>query len=256
MTPPFSEPEAPLYHTDLAQTPLPDLLVKVHRYKVPGRIECRRGDVLKRVYLDHGSIIFATTNQIAESLGDRLLNEGRITRDQYDESLRRVRESGKRHGVTLVEMALLSADELFAAVRDQIEEIVWSIFSWDSASVTFTPGREKHLEFVKVDIAVPQAIMRGVRRMPDARGLLARMGNRTTLFERTKGAIEGLTVAADEEALLGAANGKTPLPDLVNTPPNRPADNARILYGLFALGLIAPKDRVKVRVKSNRTAGE
>jgi len=117
LTPPSSASEAPLYQTDLSQTPLPDLLVKIYRYKAPGRIECRRGDVIKRIYLDRGNIIFATTNQIAESLGDRLLNAGRITREQYDESLRRVRASGKRHGVTLVEMGLLAAGELFAELR-------------------------------------------------------------------------------------------------------------------------------------------
>jgi len=122
-----SAPEAQPYHTDLAQTPLPDLLVKIHRYKAPGRIECRRGDMIKRIYLAHSSIILAKTNQIAESLGDRFLTAGRITREQYHDSLRRVRESGKRHGVTLVEMDLLTPDELFTAVREQIEAIIMSL---------------------------------------------------------------------------------------------------------------------------------
>jgi hypothetical protein len=257
VTPPLSsEPDAPVFQTDLSQTPLPDIFVKIHRYKVPGRIECRRGEMVKRVYFDGGAIIFATTNQIAESLGDRLLAQERITREQYNESLRFVRQDGKRHGVTLVEMGLLTPDELFAAVRDQIEEILWSIFAWDFAYVTFTPGREKHLEFVKVDIPVPQAVMRGVRGMPDPRALLARMGTRTTLLERARDRSGDVVLSGEEAGLLNAANGKVPLSDLVNTPPNSAADNARILYGLFALGLVAPKERVKVQVKSGRAAEE
>ena len=60
--------------------PLAEVLVKIHRYRAPGRVDCRRGDEVKRIYLDHGQIIFATTNQLAESLGDKLLREGRITR--------------------------------------------------------------------------------------------------------------------------------------------------------------------------------
>lgn len=256
MTRSSSESETPLYQTDLSQTPLPDLLVKIHRYKAPGRIECRRGEMVKRIYFDHGSIIFATTNQIAESLGDRLLNSGRITRDQYDDTLRLVRQTGKRHGVTLVETNALTPDQLFWAVRGQIEEIVWSIFAWDFATVTFTPGHDKHLEFVKVDIGVPQAVMRGVRRMPDPRALLARMGTRTTLLARTKEQVEGLTLTADEEALVAAANGKTPLPDLVNAGPNPAVDNVRVLYGLFVLGLVAPKERVRVQLKSSRAGHE
>ena len=90
-------PAASLYHTDLAQTPLPEILVTIHRYKAPGVVECRRGDVIKRVYLGRGQIIFAATNQIAESLGDKLLVAGRITREQYADSLVRVRETGGEH---------------------------------------------------------------------------------------------------------------------------------------------------------------
>ncbi len=255
MTPFGSEQEAPLYQTDLGQTPLPDILVKIHRYKAPGRIECRRGEMIKRIYLDDGHIIFASTNQIVESLGDRLLHQDRITRDQYNESLRVVRDTNKRHGVTLVEMNLLTAEELFAAVRDQIEDILWSIFAWDFAHVTFTPGRERHLEFVKVQIPVPQAVMCGVRRMPDPRALLARMGTRTTLLERSKEKND-VPLTAEEEGVLNAATGRVPLSELVNVRPNTPADNARILYGLFALGLVVPKERVKVQVKSSRSAQE
>jgi len=71
------EPAAPLYQTEIAQTPLAEVLVKIHRYRAPGRVDCKRGDEVKRIYLDHGQIIFATTNQIGESLGDKLLREGR-----------------------------------------------------------------------------------------------------------------------------------------------------------------------------------
>jgi hypothetical protein len=249
VSPVQSDPEVPFFQTDLSQTPLPDLLVKIHRYKAPGSIECRRGEMVKRIYLEHGSIIFATTNQVAESLGDRLLVTGRLTKSSYYESLRHVRETGKRHGVALVEMNLLSAEELFTAVREQIQAIVWSIFEWDFATVTFKPGKERHLEFVKVDVPVPRAILTGIRRVPDARALLARIGTRTTLLERSKDAID-IELLPDEQALVDAANGKTPLADLVNTAPGTPADNARLLYALHVLGILTPKSRVKVQLKS------
>ena len=104
MAPFTPEPASPLYQTDIAQTPLPEVLVKIHKYRAPGRLDCRRGEEVKRIYLERGDIIFATTNQIAESLGDMLLRTGHISREQYDESLLRVRQTGKRHGTVLVEM--------------------------------------------------------------------------------------------------------------------------------------------------------
>ena len=252
---PFGDPShqssAPIYQTDLAHTPLPEILVTIHRYKAPGAIDCRRGDETKRIFLDHGRIIFATTNQLTESLGDRLVREGRITQAQYDESLTRMKITGKRHGITLVEMQMLTAEELFVLVRDQIQAIIDSVFAWTTGTIAFTPGRDKALEFVKVDISVPDAIVRGVRLIPDAKGLVARLGTKTTFFDRTHATIEDSHLSADEAHLLDAVDGRHALGDLVMTPPLTPGENARILYAFSALGMIAPCDPrgVKVQVK-------
>jgi hypothetical protein len=233
--------------------PLAEVLVKIHRYRAPGRVDCKRGDEIKRIYLDHGQIVFATTNQLAESLGDKLLRENRITRSQYEESVARARETRNRHGATLVEMNALSPEELFTAVRDQIEEIIWPIFGWDSGTVSFTAGRDKRLEFIKVNIPVPMAILHGVRRVADARALVARLGTKTTLFGRSAGHTEGLVLDADEQELLDAVDGRKVLYELVNTPRLPSADNARVLYAFFALGLIVPREprQIKVQLKTD-----
>jgi hypothetical protein len=251
---PFTpEPSSPLYQTDIAQTPLPEVLVKIHKYRAPGRLDCRRGDEVKRIYLERGDIIFATTNQIVESLGDVLLNGGHITREQYDESLRRVRQTGKRHGTVLVEMRILSSEELFNAVRDHIQGILWSVFAWDFGNVGFTPGRDKRLEFTKVEIPIPQAVMQGVRHMPDARGIVARLGSKSTLFAQTGVQVSGLTLRPEEQTLLDAVDGRIVLYELVNTPPLSAADNARVLYALMCLGLIEPREprQIKVQVRTD-----
>jgi hypothetical protein len=243
-------PSAALYQTDLAQTPLPEILVTVHRYKVPGTIECRRGDEIKRVFVDHGQIIYAASNRVEDSLGDRLLREGRITREQYDASVRLMRETGKRQGVTLIEMHALEPKDLFVSLREQIQEIVWSLFAWNEGAVSFTPGRDKHLEFIKIEIPVPQAILQGVRRMPDARTFVARLGTKTTLLERAAKPAPDVPLAADEQALLERVDGRTPLVDLVAIPPLNAADNARILYALFALQLVTIRQPVRVQIRT------
>lgn len=251
------EPASPLYQTDLVLTPLPEILVKIHRYKAPGRIECRRDDEKKRIYLEHGQIIFATTNQRTESLGDRLLASGRITREQYDESLRVAGDTERRHGLAMVELGIITADEMFVAVREQIESIVWSIFGWTSGTASFTPGRDKHLEFVKVEMPVPRTILRGVRQMPDARGIVARLGSRTTLFERTVPELDPPELDADEARLYDAVDGKRSLGDLVSLPPLSSGDNARILYAFLLLGMIAPRTPrpITVQIKTDGKLG-
>jgi len=245
-------PSAPQYQTDLAQTPLPEILFTIHRLKAPGMLECRRGDETKKIFFDNGQVIFASSSNIADSLGDKLLRDGKITREQYDESVRRLKTTGKRQGTILAEMKILEPKDLFISVREQIQQIVWSVFGWESGTVAFTPGRDKHLEFVKLQIPIPQAVLQGVRRMPDARALVARLGTRTTVLQRTDVASDELHLGADEQRLLDAVDGRNVLSELVATPPLTAGDNARILYAFFALGLIVvrrPTGQIKVQVK-------
>ena len=246
----------PSYQADIAGTSLPEILVTINRYRAPGVLECRRGEELKCIYFDQGEIIFATSNQICDSLGDKLLNGGKITREQYDESVRRLRQTGKRQGVILTEMKVIEPRDLFVALREQIQEIVWSVFAWQHGHVTFTPGRDKHLEFVKINVSVASAVLEGIRRIPDARGLVARLGPKTTIFERTSSTIEKIKLSDEEQRLLGLVDGRRMLLDLINSPPLPAWENTRLLYAFSALQLIAPKEQRQVKVQVPTEGGK
>lgn len=250
-----SESSRPVFQTDLGSTPLPEILVTIHRYKAPGLLECVRGAETKEIFVDRGRIVFATSNQVRDSLGDKLLSLGKISQEQYDESVRRLVATRKRQGTILTEMRVLAPDDMIAAVREQIQVIIWSVFSWDSGNVTFTPGRDKHKEFVKVDFPIPGAVVQGVRQIPDAKALVARLGKKTTVFARTETSYEELTLDADEQRLLDSVDGARTLYDLVNTPPLQPSMNARILYAFSALQMIAVKKSRKVKVQVRTDGG-
>jgi hypothetical protein len=256
MTPSDNDPAArPVFETDLTQTPLPEILMTVYRYKAPGTVECRRGNELKEIYLDRGHIVFATSNQVRDSLGDRLLNEGMITRGQYDESVRRLLSGGgKRQGTILTEMQVLSSEAMLEAVRLQIQAIVWSLFAWDGGTARFVPGRDRHSEFVKLDIPIPQAVIEGVRHSPDAKMLLGRVGGRTTVLAPTGKEITELLLDENEQRLLESVDGKRPLGDLVNTAPLAAGVNARLLYAFFVMGMIDVKQSAPIRVKVQTNA--
>lgn len=245
----------PVYQTDISNTPLPEILVTIHRYKAPGVVECRRGNEHKEIFLDRGHIIFASSNQVRDSLGDKLLRDGKISQEQYDESVRRLVSTRKRQGTILTEMNVIAAEELSDVVREQIVEIVWSVFAWDAGAVSFTPGRQKQQEFVKTDIPIPQAILQGVRRVPDPKPLLSRIGTKATILVRTDKELEDLTLDENEMRLLDACDGSHALVDLISMGPLSASNNARILYAFFALQLVAVKapDRVKFNI---RTAGD
>lgn len=252
----MSEPLNPtprfLYRGDLGQMPIPEVLMTIHRYRVPGVVACERDGQTKKIFIDDGNIIFATSTTIADSLGDRLLAQEKISIDQYRESVRRlVKEGGKRQGAILVEMGALQPKDLFVAVREQVEAIVWSLFDWESGTVTFEPGRERQQEFIKLSIPTPRAVIDGVMHVADAKRLVARIGTKATLLERVTTTGPEIPLQPAEQQLLDAVDGKKTLFDLISLPIDTAANNAKVLYSFFALKLIAvkPAKQIKVQVR-------
>lgn len=243
-----------LFKGDLSQTPLPEVLVTIHRYKAPGVVECVRPGETKHIYIDEGNIIFATSTNIADSLGIRLLQQGLITQAQFDESVVRLKESGaKRQGVILVEMRAIEPKQLFVSVKEQVQDIVWSVFEWAEGTVSFQPGRDRTQEFIKLNFPTRQAVIQGVRRIADARTLVARMGKKATVLARVADAdFSNLALTPEEQVQYELVDGKKALYELIQYGPLAPAENAKILYALHALRLIQVTEpsgiKVKVRV--------
>ena len=93
----------------------------------------------KRVFFLDGDIIFATSTDRAESLGDFLVGTTSITEDQLRVSSGRAQTQtpGARHGEILVRMGFVDKDDLGSAVRKQVQAILWSLFNWDEGKVSF-----------------------------------------------------------------------------------------------------------------------
>lgn len=89
--------------------------------------------------------------------------------------------------------------------------------------------------------------------MPDPKAIVARLGARSTIYDRTDLQLENYESEENELRLLEQIDGKRALSDLVNTAPLDPADNARLLYGMLTLGLITVRETtlIKVKLKTN-----
>ena len=247
-----------IYVGELAETPLPEMLATIHRYRVPGMLEAQLGDATKRVFIHDGDIIFASSTNRAESLGEMLVTAGQITVEQHRASTLLLLENPrKRHGQVLVEMGLLSEAEMRAAVLEQVQRIVWSLFSIPEGRVTFALGDDRADEVYKLRIPTPRAVLHGCKTVGDAKRLVGRLGNKTTVFTRPAppGHLAALELEANEEQLLAVVDGRRTLFELCERGPYSPALNARVLYGFQCLGLIR-KEReapagIKVQVTSS-----
>lgn len=235
MTKPFE------YRGDLAQTTLPEILFAIHRFQVAGVIEAEREGVTKRIVLKDGLVVHATSTDLDDSLGGHLRRKGVLLGAQIEDVMRARRTSERRLGELLVENGLMSPANVYAAIREHVEEIVWSLFYWQDGQVVFRIGEQKDIgASIRILLPLRQVILSGIKRVPDPKPLVARLGRRHTVFApcyQYEDLIDsGLN--AEDLALLQLVDGSRRLVEVCTQGPGTPGDNAKLIYAFHVLQLI------------------
>jgi len=245
------------YRGDLAETTLPEMLYTIDRFQVPGLVEARQGRVIKRVYLRAGYVIHASSTDRADSLGAHLLKRKSVRSEILEELASERRHSNKRLGVMLLERGLLSPAQVFRAIREQIEAIVWSLFYWEEGEITFGVGELKAGEMVQIQLPIRQCIIHGIRQAPDAKLMVARLGQKDTILEPCFDAEDLVETGLDvgDFKLLRSVDGKRSLYDLCSQGPKPAAEIAKMLYAFQILHLICPQGQTKTQAKKSSRHG-
>jgi hypothetical protein len=225
------------YRGDLAVTPLAEILATIHRYRVPGVVTASREGRVRRIYLDDGLVVFAASNEREMNLGMYLLKRGWLKQEAAVEAEERRTREGLRLGQVLLQLGFLTPERLNEALAGQMREILWGAFDWEGGEVLFEIGVRRTGELVRIDAPIPEVILEGVRRAADVRRLIGRLGSGGTVLERTRNSLLDL-FTAEERIFYERVDGRLPLQQLVARGSGTPAENARILYAFFCLGLV------------------
>lgn len=225
------------YRGDLAVVPLAEVLATIHRYGVPGIVTLSRDSRIRKIALDEGVIVFATSNEREVSLGKHLLRRGVLSPETAREADARMTRDGVRLGQVLLQMGVLTPQTLSDALRTQVRDILWGAFDWPEGEVLFDVGAQPAVDLGHLDLPIPEVILEGIRRTGDVRRLVQRLGHAGTLLERSPGPLLSLFTDAERE-FYELVDGKTPLQLLCAKGPGGATESARILYAFFCLGLL------------------
>jgi hypothetical protein len=125
---------------DLADADLPMLLGRAFAEALTGRLRCQRGQVEKAIYFEGGRPVLATSNATDDRMIEIFLRQGRISPTQHAQAVKVAAETGRRMGALLVDLGIMKSAELLPAVREHYEEIIGSLFAWESGRWIFDSG--------------------------------------------------------------------------------------------------------------------
>ncbi len=117
-------------HGRLAETPLPRLLLDLHRARLCGTLVLRQARVEKRIQLRDGSPKLVESSLASESLTSLLLEQGKIRAQQREEALRLMRARECKELTALLTLKMLGPKEILLALRDQAKRCLVDCFGW------------------------------------------------------------------------------------------------------------------------------
>jgi len=240
-----------IYTGSLEKDPLPEVLYKIYNYKVPGVLTAAYENVTKQIFISGGEIIFASSSLDDDRLGEFLLYAGRITNDQYFRSVELMRTRGIRQGTALVGMGVLTSQELYESVKDQVKGIVWSLFNWNEGQISFKVGQYKDDEIIKLNLDTRDAILQGIKAIKEPKRVVRWMGRKEDVFEPGENVVAllpALPLGREDKQVLRLVDGVRSFLEVLQASALDSTATAKILYGLYVLGLIRRRSPAVIRV--------
>ncbi len=227
---------------NLSTVPLSDLLQLINGAGKTGMLLISRDNQKREIYFMKGSIIYASSSgKESELLGNLLLARKRISPRELERVLSLQKLTGKRLGTILMEIGILTKEELIKLLHWQIEEIVYNTFGWNSGEFTFYEGKLPPAEQITVKLNTLNVIMEGTKRIDEwiqIQQVLPADDVKLKLVKNPQIKSDKLTLTIQELQLLHLIDGERTVPELLQMSPLSEFQTRKALYNLIRSGLV------------------
>ena len=233
--------EKDTFHSSLTQIPLPEIMITIEHFKVPGRLTITHGGIEKKIFFEDKFVTFAASNVDDDRLGEFLIREGKIKQIDYDNSVELLKKTNKRQGQIFVDLGCLTPQELFWAVKAQVKEIVLSLFLWTDGEVKFTPGDFVKEEKIKLRAHIREIILEGIKRIQNPRRLVSYIGGKDMPITVAPDALERMEkvdLGPEYYDVYNLVDGKKTCEQLATESTRSNAETVRVLYTLIVFGAL------------------
>ena len=246
---------------DLETTSVPELLQTFLQAQETGLLVCRNGDITKTAFLKQGRVIFATSTDPDERLGEDLLVRGRITVRQYVEASQQIRP-GHRLGKILVDMSAIEPDELSTSMEHHVKRILLDLCNWVQGEYELLIKDSVDDDAIVLKISTENLILEGIRRCQSWTRVIAGIGGSIDSSPSpvsNDDLLYKLDLTEEEQEVLSRVNGKSSIDQICQVSYLSHFETCRILWALQVVGAIKagrPPERTGVQGVVKLTARE
>jgi len=228
---------------------LPEILQLISSGRKTGTLGVQRDDDIVMVYFKNGQVIYGYGPNKTYHIGRMLVEKGRITPQQLDESIALQagqREGGKRLGQILIEKRYIDRADLEEVVRKQVEELIYSLMTWDRGSFKFYENQFPTEEEITVTLSTENIVLEGLRRVDEMARLKDYLPDFATVFRLASsepGQKRDLHLEPEEWNVLALVDGRRNINDIVAASSLESILTLKHLATLQLAGLIRLSDK-------------
>jgi len=225
----------------LKEASLPDVLQLLAMGQKSGCLSVTHRSNFGYVYFDRGRISYASIVNRRDRMGDILVKSGLLSPAQRDQAVAaQDRLRGPRLGEILVELGLITRDELHRHIRVQIEEAVYFLFTWSQGTFSFEAGVRPDEQDFLVSINPESLLLEGARRVDEWGLIEKKIPSSDLVFDLDRGRLaeSAAALTADQESLLPLIDGRRDVVTLVDESGLGEFDVGKALYGLACAGFV------------------
>ena len=220
----------------------PELLADLHRRGATGGLLLRRDKVKKIVFFRGGAPESVKSNRLSECLGRVMVRERMISEADCEESLKRMKTSGRQQGTVLIEMGCISPHNLRYALELQLRLKLLEVFGWSKGDFQFNPRAQPPSETVRLQMSTAAIVHEGIKRSYDVPRIQTALGEIAGKYvhpaEDPLFAAQDMSLGEEEAGLLALMDGSRTVRELRKRGPLSPLDTDRFLYALLCSQMV------------------
>ncbi len=233
----------------LSNFALADILLGLQGGLKTGILNIESGSIIKEVFIKNGDMVYALSNIKEDNLEDMLLRDDKISSEEYKQAKSLLKKSEGKIGKILVALGFLTPKEVFHAVRNQVEEIMLSLFAIEDGNFKFLECALPGEELITLRFSAANIIYRGIRRLENIRHIEQTIPSMEAVLDISSSPInlfQDVDLDESDRKILSNINGKNSLKTVLLLSPSDESDTLRSIYVLLSIGMITAKKKDEV----------
>jgi hypothetical protein len=227
----------------LSELDVASILSLMHRQALDGQLRISTATFDKTLWLENGSIIFAQSSLLEDSLGSFLLRRQVIDADELEKSDAYMKEKDIRRGRALLEMGLINATQLWEEVSAHLRAIIFSLFPLRSGKYDISAKPKSGTENIVLNMPVPETVLEGIRQIFDQPFIESRFEENMVFFPAARQDYLPAALKPFERHVLALVCEATPLAAIIARSELLRFDTLKIVYSLLKLGMLGDRQQ-------------